>query len=65
MNYWAQTHGAIADFDDDARGNSEVMQEFLAGARLVKSLNHIGYRELEVDGRAAGSADRRARACLG
>jgi predicted dinucleotide-binding enzyme len=60
MNYWAQTDGVIADFDDDARGSSEVVQEFLAGARLVKSLNHIGYRELEVDGRQAGSADRRA-----
>ncbi|MGW6172356.1 NADPH-dependent F420 reductase [Arthrobacter sp. NPDC055138] len=60
MNYWAQTDGAIADFDDDGRGSSEVIQEFLAGARLVKSLNHIGYRELEVDGRESGSADRRA-----
>ena len=26
----------------------------------MKSLNHIGYRELEVDGREAGSVDRRA-----
>jgi predicted dinucleotide-binding enzyme len=60
MNYWAPTDGVIADFDDDARGSSEVIQEFLAGARLVKSLNHIGYRELEVDGREAGAADRRA-----
>lgn len=59
MNYWAQTDGVIADFDDE-RGSSEVIQEFLAGARLVKSLNHIGYRELEVDAREPGSADRRA-----
>ena len=34
MNYWAQTDGVIADFDDDARGSSEVIQD-VPGRRAV------------------------------
>lgn len=60
MNYWAPVDGSIDEFDEDPRSTSEVVQEFLAAAHVVKSLNHIGYHELEADDRPIGSADRRA-----
>ncbi|MFC0248469.1 NADPH-dependent F420 reductase [Citricoccus parietis] len=65
MNYWAPTDGEIDDFEHDPRTSSEIIQEFLVGARLVKSLNHIGYHELEEDCQPAGAADRRALALAG
>lgn len=65
MNYWAPTDGRIDAFEDDPRTSSEVIQDFLAGADVVKTLNHIGYHELESDGRPAGDADRRALALAG
>lgn len=60
MNYWAPTDGTQPDFEDGHRTSSEVIQDHLASARLVKSLNHIGYHELESDHRAPGAPDRRA-----
>lgn len=60
MNYWAPIDGTIDDFEDTSLTSSEVIQGFLEGARVVKSLNHIGYHELEEDDRPAGSPDRRA-----
>ncbi|GAA1665795.1 hypothetical protein GCM10010977_05390 [Citricoccus zhacaiensis] len=60
MNYWAPTDGELPDFERDARSTSEVIQDHLPGALLVKSLNHIGYHDLEADHRTSGAADRRA-----
>jgi predicted dinucleotide-binding enzyme len=60
MNYWAPVDGSIDEFDEDPRSTSEIVQQFLAGAHVVKALNHIGYHELEADDRPVGSADRRA-----
>jgi predicted dinucleotide-binding enzyme len=60
MNYWAPVDGSIDEFDEDPRSTSEIVQDFLAGSQVVKSLNHIGYHELEADDRPAGAADRRA-----
>lgn len=65
MNYWAPTDGQIDDFENDPRTSSEIIQDFLAGAAVVKSLNHIGYHELEDDGQPAGASDRRALALAG
>lgn len=65
MNYWAPTDGEVDDFENDPRTSSEIIQEFLADARLVKSLNHIGYHELEDDGQAHGTPGRRALALAG
>ncbi|WP_255470891.1 NADPH-dependent F420 reductase [Pseudarthrobacter sp. B4EP4b] len=65
MNYWAPIDGEIDDFEADPRTSSEVVQEFLGRSRLVKSLNHIGYHELEEDGRPPGTPDRRALALAG
>lgn len=59
MNYWAPTDGALDDFENDPRTSSEIVQDHLRGAKLVKTLNHIGYHDLEADGRPPGAADRR------
>ncbi|MFC7403096.1 NADPH-dependent F420 reductase [Citricoccus sp. GCM10030269] len=65
MNYWTATDGELAAFDRDHRTTSEIVQEHLAGARLVKTLNHIGYHDLESDHRHPGAPDRRALAVAG
>lgn len=64
MNYWEPTDGAMPEMHA-GRGTSEVVQEFLAAAHVVKTLNHIGYHELESDGRPASAVDRRALAAAG
>lgn len=58
MNYWAPIDGTISEFEE--RSSSEVVQEFLPKSRVVKSIGHIGYHELESDGRPAGTPGRRA-----
>jgi 8-hydroxy-5-deazaflavin:NADPH oxidoreductase len=65
MNYWAPTDGEVDDFENDPRTSSEIIQDFLPGANVVKSLNHIGYHELEEDGREPGTPGRRALALAG
>jgi 8-hydroxy-5-deazaflavin:NADPH oxidoreductase len=60
MNYWAPTDGEVDDFENDPRTSSEIIQDFLPGANVVKSLNHIGYHELEEDGQEPGAPGRRA-----
>lgn len=58
MNHWVPVNGPMEELDNDARSTSEVIAEHFRGARLVKSLNHIGYHELEQD--AAHNGQRRA-----
>lgn len=65
MNYWAPIDGVIDDFENDTRTSSEIVQDFLTGTRLVKTLNHIGYHELEEDGTPAATPHRRALAVAG
>lgn len=60
MNYWAPTDGAMDVFADEKRSTSEIVAEYLAESRVVKSLNHIGYHELEEDALPAGHPRRRA-----
>lgn len=59
MNYWRDTNGDMPELAD-AASSSEMVHAHIPGARLAKSLNHIGYHELELDAREAGAADRRA-----
>lgn len=63
MNYWRDTNGDMPELAD-APSSSEMVLAHIPGARLAKSLNHIGYHELELDARPAGSADRRALAVV-
>ncbi|WP_406044410.1 NAD(P)-binding domain-containing protein [Micromonospora sp. NBC_00898] len=60
MNYWPPTDGVQRMFDDRRYGSSEIVQRRLARSTVVKTLNHIGYHELEDDRRPAGSPQRRA-----
>jgi predicted dinucleotide-binding enzyme len=60
MNYWPPVDGVQPMFDDALKGSSEIVAKRLAHAMIVKSLNHIGYHELEADRRPAGAPDRHA-----
>ncbi|MCU1443066.1 MAG: oxidoreductase [Cryobacterium sp.] len=65
MNYWAPTDGTQPEFETSDISSSEVVAARMAGARVVKTLNHIGYHELEEDGRPAEESNRRALALAG
>jgi predicted dinucleotide-binding enzyme len=65
MNYWPPVDGNIAEIDADPRTTSEVNAARNPRARVVKSLNHLGYHEMEDDSMAAGSPLRRALAVVG
>ena len=61
MNYWPPTDGRLPlPFDDEDINTSEVVAERLNNAIVVKTLNHVGYHELETYARPYGSVDRRA-----
>jgi predicted dinucleotide-binding enzyme len=64
MNSWPETDGEIPELAASP-SSSEMVQAFLAGSHLVKTLNHIGYHELETDGREPGTSGRRALAVAG
>jgi predicted dinucleotide-binding enzyme len=65
MNYWEPIDGRLADFQTDARSSSEIISEYFSGATVVKTLNHIGYHELETDSHPLGHQQRRALAVAG
>ena len=60
MNYWPPIDGLQQMFEDREHGSSEIVQRRLARSRVVKTLNHIGYHQLEDERRPAGSPERRA-----
>jgi predicted dinucleotide-binding enzyme len=60
MNYWPPTDGVQEMFAGGELGSSEVVANRLARSTVVKTLNHIGYHELDEGRRPAGSPDRRA-----
>ncbi|MGP5077708.1 NADPH-dependent F420 reductase [Brachybacterium alimentarium] len=47
MNYWWETDGHLEEFSAASASTSELVQERLPGARVVKAFNHMGYHELE------------------
>ncbi|WOP20188.1 NADPH-dependent F420 reductase [Raineyella sp. LH-20] len=60
MNHLPLVDGPLPEFDDDPRSTSEIVQAHLAGAHLVRTLNHISAREISTDSRPAGEEGRRA-----
>jgi len=60
MNYWPPVDGVQAMFEDRQYGSSEIVQRRLAGSTVVKTLNHIGYHELDDERRPEGSPQRHA-----
>ncbi len=60
MNYWPPVNGVVDMFEDRRYSSSEIVQRRLAQSTIVKTLNHIGYHEMEDDRRPAGSPERRA-----
>ena len=59
-NYYPQRDGHFAALDDKSLTSSELEQQFLTGAKLVKVFNNINYRHLGSLDRPAGAADRSA-----
>src|SRR3989440_2719934 len=60
MNYWPPVDGVVEMFEDHRYGSSEIVQRRLTRSTVVKTLNHIGYHELEDGRRPKGSPERRA-----
>jgi predicted dinucleotide-binding enzyme len=60
MNYWPPVDGVQAMFEDRREGTSEIVQRRLAGSTVVKTLNHIGYHEIDEERRPQGAPERRA-----
>src|SRR5258708_8081237 len=57
MNYWPATDGVEEIFEDRQTTSSEIVQRRLPQSTIVKSLNHIGYQDLEDARRPAGSPE--------
>ena len=60
MNYWPPVDGVQEMFEDRRYSSSEIVQHRLARSTVVKTLNHIGYHELDDERRPKGSPERRA-----
>jgi 8-hydroxy-5-deazaflavin:NADPH oxidoreductase len=61
MNYWPPTDGRLPPpFNDQSIGTSEIVADRLPDATVVKTINHVGYHDLETYARPSGSVDRRA-----
>lgn len=60
MNYWPPTEGVIPEFTSENSSSSEYLQTYFPAAKLVKTLNHVAYHELEEHSLPAGHAERRA-----
>jgi len=58
MNYWQPIDGDDDELSDAPDGSSVVVQRWFPSARVVKSLNQLGYHEFEEYRRPAGAPGR-------
>jgi hypothetical protein len=58
MNYWQPVDGDDPEVAGAPDGTSAIVQERFPSARVVKSLNQLGYHQLEENQRARGAIDR-------
>ncbi len=65
MNYWPDIDGEDPELATARGGSSAVVQAHFPGARVVKSLNQLGYHELDDYPRDPGAPDRIAIAAVG
>jgi predicted dinucleotide-binding enzyme len=65
MNYWSETDGVDQELATAPAGTSAVVREWFSSARVVKSLNHLGYFKFEKSRRRPGSPGRLAMAAAG
>ena len=59
-NYYPQRDGQIRELDQQTLTSSELLQQHLPGAKVVKAFNHIYAAELMTHGQARGTPNRRA-----
>ena len=57
-NYYPQRDGRIAELDSGSLTSSELIQQHLAGAQVVKAFNNIYYQHLLALARPADASDR-------
>ena len=60
MNYWPEVNGRLAQYERTDAGSSELVASRLADSRVVKTLNHLGYHQLDEEAAPAGDPGRRA-----
>jgi len=58
MNYWQPVDGDDPELTAAPDGTSTIVQEHFPSAQVVKSLNQLGYHELEESRRPRGAPDR-------
>jgi predicted dinucleotide-binding enzyme len=58
MNYWQPVDGDDAELTAAPDGTSVIVQERFPSARVVKSLNQLGYHQLEEHRHPEGAPDR-------
>jgi 8-hydroxy-5-deazaflavin:NADPH oxidoreductase len=65
MNYWQEIDGRDQELETAPTGTSVVVQQHFPSARVVKSLNHLGYFKFDQGRRPRGAPDRLAMAAAG
>jgi predicted dinucleotide-binding enzyme len=58
MNYWQPVDGDDRELTAAPDGTSAVVQDHFRSARVVKSLNQLGYHQVEENRRPKGAPDR-------
>ena len=65
MNYWEEIDGVDEQVATASAGTSMLVQEWFSSARVVKSLNHLGYFKFDKSRRPPGTPGRIAMAAAG